>query len=348
MTWLRTLALLGTTLLALDAGAQPKAMFYMTEGAASVHSFEAHRDKIDILVPTWYSVDADGLVAGTPNPLVLREAKAARIPVFPIVALFDKEAAHKLLASPAAQAKMNASFLRECKENGYAGIQFDFEDIAWTDRDALSALVKQSAEILHREGLQVQIAVVPGAPGHPGNSPFGKWIFEDWRGVYDLKSLASSVDLLCLMTYDQHTRWTVPGPVGGWNWVNENLNYALQFVPKDRLSLGIALYGYHWYTGDPGLGKPEQKPNPTADYISGPDAAYLRDTYGGQSQWDAADHSTFFWFYRDHLREWIFYTDRRTFADRYDLVKGNGLEGFCSWVLGEEDPAIWSVLPSHR
>ena len=341
-------ALLGTALLPSAAGAQLKAMFYMTDGAASVGSFEAHRDKIDILVPTWYSVDADGLVAGAPNQVVLREAKAAGIPVFPIVALFDKEAAHKLLTSAAAQARMNGSFLRECKENSYPGIQFDLENIAWMDRDALSALVKQTADLLHAQGLQVQIAVVPNAPGHPGNSPFGKWIFEDWRGVYDLKALTASVDLLCLMTYDQHTRWTVPGPVAGWDWTNENLNYALQFVPRDRLSLGIALYGYHWYTGDPGLGKTEQKPNPTAVYISGPDAAYLRDTYGGQSQWDAVDHSTFFWFYRDGLREWVFYTDRRTFAERYELAKKKALQGFCSWVLGEEDPAIWSVLPSHR
>ena len=36
----------------------------------------------------------------------------------------------------------------------------------WTDRDALSATVKKTADVLHRAGLQVQIAVVPDAPGH--------------------------------------------------------------------------------------------------------------------------------------------------------------------------------------
>ncbi len=327
---------------------QPKALFYLSDTAASVHSFEAHKDKIDILVPTWYSVDAVGLVTGEPNPVVLREAKAAGIPVFPIVALFDKDKAHQLLGDQKAQAEMNAAFVRECKENGYAGIQFDLEDIMWTDRDALSALVKQSAGILHAQGLQVQIATVPNAPGHAGKTDFGKWIYEEWRGAYDIKALAQSVDLLCLMTYDQHTRWTVPGPVGGWGWTNENLQYALKVVPKEKLSLGIALYGYHWFTGDPGLNKPEKKPNPTAEYISGPNAEFLRDEFGAQTQWDPIDHTAFFWFYRDEMREWIFYTDKHTFEDRYDLVKQNGLEGFCSWVLGEEDPAIWSVLPSRR
>ena len=46
--------------------------------------------------------------------------------------------------------------------------------------------------------------------------------------------------------------------------------------------------------------------------------------------------------------EWIFYTDRHTFADRYELIKDRGLQGFCSWVLGAEDPEIWKYLPQSR
>ncbi len=350
MTALPRLRLLASLLLcaaSIVVAQRPQALFYMTENAASVHSFQAHKDKIDILVPTWYSVSGAGLVSGDPLPAIVGEAKAAHIAVYPIVALFDKEQAHKLLTDTHAQDLMNAAFVRECRHYGFEGFQFDLEDIAWTDRDALSATVKRTADALHHEGLKLQIAVVPNAPGYPGKGQFSRWIFEDWRAVFDLPAIAQSVDLLCLMTYDQHTRWTVPGPVAGWGWTRENLDYALEVVPKEKLSLGIALYGYHWFTGDPGLGKPEQKPNPTAEYISGPNAVFLRDTYGGVPQWDPVDHSAFFWFYRDQMREWIFYTDRHTFQDRYDLVRQAGIQGFCSWVLGEEDPAIWSVLPGR-
>jgi spore germination protein YaaH len=48
------------------------------------------------------------------------------------------------------------------------------------------------------------------------------------------------------------------------------------------------------------------------------------------------------------MREWIFFTDLRTFRERYQLVENRGLAGFCSWVLGEEDPEIWTLLPSHQ
>lgn len=326
-------------------GTSSRTLFWMNNDLPSVDSFLAHKDRIDILSPTWYQIDETGLVTGEPQPVVLKAAKEAHVTIIPLFALFNPEKIHILLGDQKAQDEMNQAFVRECKENGYDGVNYDLEDVMWTDRDALSAMVRKTAEVLHKEHLQLQIDVVPNAPGHAGETAFGKWIFQEWRGAYDLKALGESVDLLCLMTYDQSTHWTTPGPVGGWIWTNENLEYALKFVPREKLSLGIALYGYRWYTGDPGLNKKEKTSNITADYLSQPTAIYLRDTYGGKEQWDEADHTPWFYFYRDQMREWVFYTNKRAFNDRYLLARENHLAGICAWVLGNEDPEIWSTLP---
>jgi spore germination protein YaaH len=243
------------------------------------------------------------------------------------------------------------ALIRACKENGYIGIQLDFENVRWTDRDALSALVKDSAAALHREGLQISIATVPNAPGGPGSeTAFSAWLYENWRGAYDLKAIGEAVDLVCLMTYDENTQWTVPGPVAGWNWTVANLDYALKVVPPGKLSLGIPLYGYHWFAGMPVKDSSElgYKANPSAKYISYPDAVDLARTYGAKVEWDTADRTAWCYINRGDMREWIFFTDVRTFKERYELVRERGLEGFCSWVLGNEDPAIWDLLPSHK
>jgi spore germination protein YaaH len=325
-----------------------KTEFWMGNDAEAVQSYMAHKNKIDIISPTWYQIDGDGLVTGEPQPVLLKEFKKDRVTLIPLFAIFDHVKIHALTGDPKAQDAMIQSFLRECKENGYDGINLDVEDVMWTDKDALSAMVKKVADALHAEHLQVQIDVVPNAPGHAGETAFGKWIFEEWRLGYDLKALGEAVDTICLMTYDQHTHWTTPGPVGGWIWTKENMDYALKVVPKEKLSLGIAVYGYRWYTGDPGLDKEKKTPNPTADYISGKNVIYLRDTYGGKEQWDADDHTPWFYFYRDQMREWVFYTNERAFHDRYELAKENGLESICSWVLGQEDPGIWAAIPAKR
>jgi spore germination protein YaaH len=321
----------------------------MTRSPESVRSFMAHSSQINLLVPTWYEVDENGLVIGAPDPTVLERAQAEKLPVMPIISLGNKTAFHALAANTAAQTRMNEAMLRESKAHGYTGFQIDFEDIDWLDRDLLTALVKLSAETLHSAGLQLTIATVPNAPGFPGQGGYSKWMFTDWRGAYDLAALAKYADLICLMTYDQHTRWTTPGPVAGWGWTMENLDYALKVVPKEKLSLGIPLYGYHWFAGAPikdaTTGK--EKPNPTADSISTPNALQLAADYKGKTLWDEDDHSAYIYFYRDQMREWIYYTDLRTFKDRYELARQKGLQGFCSWVLGEEDPEIWKFLPSR-
>ena len=343
-------AVLGLLSCCAALNARPVALFYLTDNPESLRSFLAHEAKIDLLVPTWYSVDENGLVTGAPNPTVLETAHRNGLPVMPILALFGKKKFHDLAANTEAQSRMNEAMIREAKLYGYTGFQFDFENLDYLDRDGLTSVVARSAAELHKANLQLTIATVPNAPGYPGKGGFAKWIYTDWRGAYDLAALAKSVDLICLMTYDQQTRWTMPGPVAGWQWTTENLDYALKSVPKEKLSLGIPLYGYHWYTSAPTTDKAtgEERPNLSGDYISAPDAVQLATAFGGKVEWDEGDHSAFFYFYRDQMREWVFYTDLRTFRDRYQLVADRKLQGFCSWVLGTEDPEIWTLLPTRK
>ena len=327
------------------AAAQPKALFYMTDGPNSVRSFSEHVSKIDILVPAWYSADPNGLVWGGPNPDVLKTAAEHHVPVMPIVANASQVELHKLFTTPAARSAFIATLVSECKKHGYSGFQIDFENVDWIDRDLLSGLVADTAAALHKESLQLTIATVPNAPGFAGKSAYSHWLYANWRGGYDLKALAQSADLICLMTYDQNTRWTEPGPVAGYPWTVQNLDYALQFVPKEKLSLGIPVYGYHWFAGDPGK---DEKPNPTAEYIGQREIDQYLAAYHPNVEWDSADRVAWFYFYRDDVRDWVFYTDKRGFQERLALAHDRGLQGFCSWVLGEEDPEIWSLLPSHK
>jgi spore germination protein YaaH len=262
----------------LVAAAQPKALFYMIDNTNSVKSFIEHVDKIDILVPAWYSVDGNGLLWGGPNPSVLQTAAQHHVPVMPIVASSQQAELHKLFTTPAARKASIEAILAQCRKNGYSGFQFDFENVIWTDRDLLSDLAAETAAALHKEGLQLSIATVPNSPGAPGKSAYSHWLYANWRGSYDLQAPDKSVDLICLMTYDQNTRWTSPGPVAGYPWTLQQLEYALQFVPKEKLSLGIPVYGYHWFAGDPGK---DEKPNPTAEYIGQQDVDQYVAAFAG-------------------------------------------------------------------
>src|SRR6202167_1822912 len=95
------------------AASRPVALFYMTSDPKSIRDFFAHDSQIDLLVPTWYQVDANGLVTGEPEPAVLARAQGDKVPVMPIVALFNKKAFHLLATNDKAQAAMNDALIRE-------------------------------------------------------------------------------------------------------------------------------------------------------------------------------------------------------------------------------------------
>lgn len=324
---------------------QPVALFYLMETPKSTRSFEQNIDKIGLLVPTWYGVSKDGLVTGAPNPGVLSKAKAARLPVMPIISLTDRAGLHQLMQNEAAKKSMADALVREAKANGYVGFHFDFENISYLDRDAFTLMAKQTADALHGAGFTMGIAVVPNAPGHPGKGAYSKWMWEYWRGAYDIEALGKIADEISLMTYDQHTRWTPPGPVGGMPWVLENLDYALKVVPAEKLSLGIPLYGYRWFADNPVRADGSEAVNINGVYFDGDESIPMAREYGVKVQWDDVQKESWYVLYRDQMNEWVSMPDARSFKARYDLVKQRGLVGFSAWVLGSEDPAIWDVLP---
>jgi spore germination protein YaaH len=115
-------------------------------------------------------------------------------------------------------------------------------------------------------------------------------------------------------------------------------------IPRSETSLASS----SWYP-DRGVNKKDKTPNVTADFISQPTAVYLRNTYRGKEQWYAIDHTPWFYFYRDDIREWVFYTNQLAFMERYDLTQQHRLQGIFSWILGDEDPGVWpALLPAYR
>jgi spore germination protein YaaH len=349
---LLNLATLPVVAAAAQPAASPQALFYMSREPKSVQSFLAHLDQIDVLAPHWYNVDRQGVLTGEPDPRVLDAARRHHIQLTPLVTNlgFVKEDVHELLMHPEAHPPLFDALIRTAREHGYAGFQLDFENVPSADRDALTALVRAAVKALHREHLLVSIATVPNATSLPSATGYSAWHYENWGGAFDLKALAEVVDLLCLMTYDQHTFTTLPGPVAGMPWVAAQLDAALKLVPRQKLALGIPLYGYHWFAGTPAKAGAREfdKPNLNAEFIDAVDVLKLAKTYHGRFGWDPDDRAASMVFYRDNVREWVFYTDSRTFGERYRQVRQHRLAGFASWVLGSEDPGIWKLLPMRK
>ena len=312
-------------------------MYYVNtdDGHASLF---AHLNKIDVLSPAWYDANADGSITGYARRDVIDAAHASGIALIPLVVNKDVDpgVGHAILADPAKRAALAQNLVDEAKTYGYAGFQLDFEQIPWTDRDLLTALVSDCARAFHPAGLNLSIAVIPRLPGDDSSSGGLLDYFHQWSGAYDFPALAKAADFLSFMTYDEHNGVTGSGPVSGTPWMRQALEYSLQGVPPEKATLGLPTYYRDWTS---------------TGYITSSsyaDAMTLAQQYGGTPAIDSAEQEVHFGYdvYGVHHELWIQSTD--TIRMKLPLMYEYGLKGISVWRLGFEDASFWSLIPPRR
>lgn len=318
----------------------PEKLWYATDNERSVQSFIAHADRISVVAPQSFSMDSIGLIWGQVDPRMIAAAKAKGVKVIPLIVNpgFDQATFHRVLVTPESRHRAVRNITALCRDNRFDGIQFDFENIRVTDRDAFTSFSREVADSLHGIGCSLSAAVVPRASDYPGPTSYHKWIFENWRGAYDYKALADAMDFISLMTYSQHTRRTPPGPVAGYPWMEDVVQYVLGLgVPASKLSLGLPSYSEWWY--------------PTWDAQGGAHMAGGGLTYEAalgilakhdvKPVWDEREKEAVAFWQNDGINEFLFLEDARSFSARLGLVSKYKLRGYSVWVLGFEDPAVW-------
>jgi len=312
-------------------------MYYVNtdDGHASLF---AHLRQIDVLSPAWYDANADGGITGYARRDVIDAAHASGVAIIPLVVNKDVDpgVGHAILADPARRAALARNLVNEAKTYGYAGFQLDFEQILWTDRDLLTALVQDCATAFHPAGLNLSIAVIPRVPGDDTSSGSLLDYFHQWSGAYDFAGLAKAADFLSFMTYDEHNGVTPAGAVSGTPWIRRALEFSMQGVPPEKATLGLPTY-YHDWTGVGYL--------TSSSYA---DALILAQRYGAAPAFDATEEEMHFGYdaYGVHHELWIQSTD--TLRRKLPLMYEYGLKGISVWRLGFEDPSFWNLIPARR
>ncbi len=319
-------------------------LFYYMDSEDSYESLVENIGRIDVLGPSAYFIDEDGVVYGDVDRRVLALAASNGVAVMPLLVNrgFDQLELRLFLQNEAARTRVIASLVELCRRNDYWGIQIDFENLSLHDRDAFTTFYREAAAALHGAGFQISVAVVHRPDELAGVNAYQEWLFDSWRGGYDLAALGEAGDFISIMTYSQHTRRTPPGPQAGLPWTEEVVDYFLEHVPAEKLSLGIATGSQHWYTSYEERITPELARSYSRQ-LSHAWALGTIERHGGTLQWDDEHKVAYSYFPVGGTFEWIFLEDARSFRAKLDLIERRELRGFSVWVLGPEDPAIWEL-----
>jgi len=317
-----------------------EALWYATGSEQSTQAFLAHADKISIISPQVFAFDSLGNISGQIDPRVVAAAREHHVQIVPLVMNpgFNQALMHRLLTVADARQRAIDNVAALCRDNHFDGIQFDVENVHVSDKDVLTSFMRDAATALHAVHCSASAAVVPRASDDRGPTSYHQWIFDNWRGVYDYKALADALDFLSYMTYAQHTGGSTPGPVAGYTWMKDCLDFVLaQGVPPNKISLGIPAYSDYWY--------PVYN-DTTGARMRGRDVSYatvtgLASQFTLDLKWDDREEASTASWSNAGVYEHLWIEDARAFAAKRELVKRYKLRGYSVWVLGMEDPAVW-------
>jgi spore germination protein YaaH len=339
---------LSVLLLAMLPAARPvraqqmEALWYL-RGEESTQAFLAHADQISVIAPQVFQMDSTGRISGRVDPRVIETARARGVKLVPLVMNpgFDQSSIHRVLNHPEARTQALRSLAALCRDNGFHGIQFDFENFHVSDRDAFTSFTREAVDSVHRAGCELSAAVVPRTGEEPGTNSYDRWIHDNWRAGFDYKALADTLDFISYMAYAQHTGGSPPGPVAGYPWMQACLDYLLSLgVPPSKVSLGLASYSDWWFP---------VYDDTNGSRLRGSDVSYARvtailDSAAVTPTWDDVQKASYaMWESHGVFRHaWI--EDARAFMTKLELVQRHGLRGYSVWLLGTEDPRIWERL----
>lgn len=295
---------------------------------ASFNSLKQHYNLIGTVAPFWGSVNEDGTITTRTSDNKAELMKFANDHKVKTTVLLNNAKSgtssspvHQLLNNPENRTNAVANIEEYVKTNDFAGVNIDFELVPPEDRDELTRFMKELSERLRPQGLTVAISVFPKQDETTN----------DVAIAYDYAELVKYVDQIIIMTYDNHGEWSGPGPVADIRWVESNLKYALQFIPKNKIYLGIAGYGYDWWSG--GV--------QTLDYTTAMETA---TRHSANVSWDDAAKAPYFKYSDAQGEHQVWFENSRSLAFKLELVNKYDLKGVALWRLGQEAPDYWQTI----
>ena len=217
--------------------------FVVSDNDNATNSVDSQAPSLSTVVATGGTLNPDGtfLYNGVQNALIHAHLAGAQGEL--LLQNYDQTAnqgagnfssafAHAVLATPASRHAYAVAVAGVVNSEHWDGVVVDFENVLPTDQVSFQELLKELSTQLPSSA-RLAVSVPIDAQGQP-------------VAGYDLAAIAPLVDVVNIMTYDQHDPTGTPGPVTSIPWTKLAVTNALTQVPASKLQIGVAAYGYAW------------------------------------------------------------------------------------------------------
>lgn len=227
---------------------------------------------------------------------------------------FNNLLVNALLRDRSAQEKLLSQIGQTMAQKGYSLLDIDFEFILEEDRAPFAEFVQLAADTLE---YPVSVCLAPKTSA-------------DQRGILvsgkDYRLLGEAADRVLLMTYEWGYKYGPPLAIAPLDRVRQVVEYAVTEIPPEKISLGLANYGYDWPL-------PFVREQTVARTIGNVEAVELARRVGAEIQFDETAQSPFFVYTNRGIRHEVWFEDVRSWQGKFDMVKEFGLGGVGIWQI---------------
>jgi spore germination protein YaaH len=149
------------------------------------------------------------------------------------------------------------------------------------------------------------------------------------KEAYDYASLSGILDRVVVMAYDQHWRTSSAGPVASLSWCQAAADYAVSSIPRDKLVMGIPLYGRAWQ---------DKKLNRALTYRQALELSHRSEKRG-----TCIDRGPYFE-YTEKVTVRVFYEDIGSIHAKMKLYDSYRIPSVAFWRIGQGPQELWSTI----
>ncbi len=234
--------------------------------------------------------------------------------------LKDPDIIHAIVSDPAKTDRHISQLL--ALAGSFDGIEIDYENLNYEDRDAYSAFIEKLAQATRKQGKFLSVVVEP------------KTEETDWdgAGAINWAAVGNSADMVKIMAYYLHYPSGIPGPVAPTEWVMDVTTFAKTQIPLEKLCIALVMNGVDW--SDKSKGK-------TIDYES---AMGIARDKKAKIKRERDGLSPYFYYKEGGAQHLVWFEDETSLKNKVAALERAGLAHIALWRLGSGDPAFWQKL----
>lgn len=283
---------------------------------------------VNVISPTWFSIsDDNGNLTTLADSDYVKTAHDNDMEVWALIDNFSENIDFtKVMNTTSSREKIANQLIASAIENGFDGINVDFETIPEEAADGYIQFIRELSVKCRKNEIVLSI-------DDPVPMPF--------TAHYNRKEQGIVADYVIIMGYDEHYVGSEAGSVASMPFVKAGIEDTIADVPANKVINAVPFYTRLWITTTNSNGSTEL----TSQAIGMDLADETLTTNGVEAVWDEVamqDYAEFTGGDGNAYKIWL--ENERSIEEKAKLVKEYNLGGIAAWKLGFERDTIWDIM----